>query len=245
MNVIARCGCASDQCGCTFVAGDGVVITGTGSRSNPYVIEAVLPTSSGGSTGGGGGTTTPPPVTASRIVGEIVEYGGATAPSGWLLCNGAAVNRSVYSGLFDVIGTTYGAGDGSTTFNLPNRTDRVGIGAGGGKPRGSTGGAESVTLTTAHLPSHSHTMTHSHTGSTDVQGNHSHTYIQPNTAAQTAAGGNNWYTQRMAGTTDVAGAHGHNVTIGAYGGSTAASSGGGGSFSILPRYLASNYLIKT
>lgn len=56
---------------------------------------------------------------ADAPVGAIIPYGGSTAPTGWLLCNGAAVSRITYSDLFAVIGTKYGAGDGSTTFNLP------------------------------------------------------------------------------------------------------------------------------
>jgi microcystin-dependent protein len=52
--------------------------------------------------------------------GSIVAFGGSSAPSGWLLCNGEAVSRTTYANLFAAIGTTYGDGDGSTTFNLPN-----------------------------------------------------------------------------------------------------------------------------
>lgn len=53
-------------------------------------------------------------------VGSILPYGGSTAPTGWLLCNGGAISRTTYADLFAVIGTAYGAGDGSTTYNLPN-----------------------------------------------------------------------------------------------------------------------------
>jgi len=53
--------------------------------------------------------------------GGIIGYAGSSAPSGYLACNGAAVNRRAYKELFSVIGTTYGVGDGSTTFNLPTR----------------------------------------------------------------------------------------------------------------------------
>lgn len=56
-------------------------------------------------------------------VGTILPYAGATAPEGYLLCNGQAVSRTTYSALFTVIGTTYGEGDGNTTFNLPSEND--------------------------------------------------------------------------------------------------------------------------
>lgn len=54
------------------------------------------------------------------LVGTVQMYAGQTAPSGWLICDGTAISRTIYDRLFDVIGTTYGAGDGSTTFNLPD-----------------------------------------------------------------------------------------------------------------------------
>lgn len=57
--------------------------------------------------------------------GTVIAFAGNSAPAGYLICNGAAVNRTTYARLFAVIGTTYGEGDGSTTFNLPNLTDRV------------------------------------------------------------------------------------------------------------------------
>lgn len=56
--------------------------------------------------------------------GVILPYGGETAPTGYLLCNGGAISRTTYSALFSVIGTAYGAGDGNTTFNIPNTSDR-------------------------------------------------------------------------------------------------------------------------
>lgn len=59
--------------------------------------------------------------------GGIVGYGGNTAPVGWLECNGAAVNRRAYKELFSIIGTRYGAGDGSTTFNVPTRAQASAI----------------------------------------------------------------------------------------------------------------------
>ena len=58
--------------------------------------------------------------TAPLPSGMLTPFAGATAPDGWLLSDGSAVNRTTYSALFTAIGTTYGAGDGSTTFNLPD-----------------------------------------------------------------------------------------------------------------------------
>lgn len=101
----------------------------------------------------------------AQPTGIMQQFAGSTAPTGWLLCNGAAISRATYAALFAIIGTTYGAGDGSTTFNLPDLQNRVAVGAGGGKSLGTTGGAASATptgtvgnttLTLAQLPSHRH-----------------------------------------------------------------------------------------
>ena len=92
-----------------------------------------------------------------------------TPPSGFLECNGAAVSRSTYSALFAIVGTTYGAGNGSTTFTLPDLQDDIVVGKSPTKALASTGGANTVassgnisatigntTLTEANLPSHTH-----------------------------------------------------------------------------------------
>lgn len=63
-------------------------------------------------------------------VGTYIQFAGASAPTGYLACNGAAVSRSTYAALFGVIATTYGVGDGSTTFNLPDARGLVMVGAG-------------------------------------------------------------------------------------------------------------------
>jgi len=99
----------------------------------------------------------------------IVPWSSASVPTGFLECNGAAVSRSTYSALFAIVGTTYGAGDGSSTFNLPDLQDNVAIGKSGTKALASTGGANAVqstgnvggstanaTLTEAQLASHDH-----------------------------------------------------------------------------------------
>jgi microcystin-dependent protein len=67
-------------------------------------------------------------VNMNTPVGVINMFAGSTAPLGWLICDGSAVSRSTYSDLFSVIGTTYGEGDGSTTFNLPDLRGRIGVG---------------------------------------------------------------------------------------------------------------------
>ncbi len=92
------------------------------------------------------------------LPGMIEAYAAATAPEGYLLCDGRAVSRTTYSELFKVIGTTYGSGDGSTTFNIPNLQGKVPVGKNSGtfNTLGKTGGEEGHTLTTAEIPAHTH-----------------------------------------------------------------------------------------
>jgi len=92
--------------------------------------------------------------------GSVAIWAGDAPPSGALLCQGQVVARSSYPLLFATIGTKYGAGDGSTTFALPDLRFRVPVGQHTGMPAfdtvGETGGSVDVTLTTAQIPSHSH-----------------------------------------------------------------------------------------
>ena len=104
------------------------------------------------------------PSSTSFIVGMLLQYAGSTAPSKWQLCDGSAISRTTYSDLFSVIGTTYGSGNGTTTFNIPDLRGRTSIGAGTGsgltaRTLGASGGAETVTLTDeiGTFGSHSHT----------------------------------------------------------------------------------------
>lgn len=95
-------------------------------------------------------------------VGVVLPFAGTTAPPGWALCEGQAVSRTTHAALFAAVGVTYGAGDGVTTFDLPDLRGRVPVGASGtdiagDAPRsaralGASGGAEEVVLTTDQIP---------------------------------------------------------------------------------------------
>ena len=88
---------------------------------------------------------------SSAYAGEIKALAGATIPAGWLVCDGSAINRIDFSALFAAIGATWGAGDGSTTFNIPDLRGRTAIGAG----KGATGGSvTSSDVTAAQVSEH-------------------------------------------------------------------------------------------
>ena len=96
----------------------------------------------------------PPVVPTAFVPGMSLRWPSPVPPSGWLIRNGAAVSRVAYAALFAVIGTTFGAGDGSTTFNLPDDRDRMPIGAGNLYGVGATGGSRD-----AIVVSHTHSAT--------------------------------------------------------------------------------------
>ena len=97
-------------------------------------------------------------------IGTISAYGSITPPDGWLICDGSAVSRTTYSKLFAVIGTYYGAGNGSTTFNLPNLKGSIPVGYDSSQTEfnaiGKSGGEKTHKLTTAEMPTHSHDGLH-------------------------------------------------------------------------------------
>lgn len=199
--------------------------------------------------------------------GIIESYSGSSVPSGYLFCNGQAVSRTTYSDLFAVIGTTYGSGDGSTTFNLPNLNGRsiVGKDSSNFTALGATGGSINTTLTTANIPSHSHTVTakgsvsSTFTGSsatTSSNGAHTHrtgistseAYKQTVTTSGNVAAA---YWEQNHSNTSSAGAHTHTVTAkgtvsSTFTGSSATTSsvGSGTAFTNMQPYIVTNYIIK-
>lgn len=117
------------------------------------------------------------PIYVGAPTGAVIDYAGTSAPTGWLFCYGQAISRTTYADLFTALGTTYGVGDGSTTFNLPdlrgrvvagkddmggssaNRLTDAGTGSLDGDVLGDSGGEETHTLTTTEMPAHTHSGT--------------------------------------------------------------------------------------
>lgn len=200
------------------------------------------------------------------MIGEIIPYGGSTVPEGFLACDGSAVSRGDYSELFAVIGTTYGDGDGSTTFNLPDMAGKVALGPSQSYVLGSSGGTETVTIEQASMPSHSHTIpqhTHadslsaktpslSHTVSTQP----SFTYTRLNgTRAERSGQTTSAYSTRSSGSSM---SQATNMSVTAHAASactmsgsitncaamTSSSAGTGGAHNNMMPYLALTYLIR-
>lgn len=197
--------------------------------------------------------------------GCVIPYAGVYAPTGFIMCDGSAISRSTYSRLFSVIGTTYGPGDGSTTFNVPNLAGRTVVMYDAGQSDfnslGKTGGATTHTLTTSELASHSHSYStpagdgaHDHTGTIGNAGNHRH--IQQDFELNFDGYGIGTYranrTRRRIGEsleyTDYAGVHNHDLTI-SNGGAhthdvTIGTTGSSSAHNNLQPYLVLNYIIK-
>lgn len=170
--------------------------------------------------------------------GVMVPYAGASAPVGWLICGGQAVSRTTYAALYAVIGTTYGAGNGTTTFNLPDIRGRVAAGL------DNMGGTAANRLTSATMTpdgvtlgatggSETNTSTTNSTGTTS--GSLSFT-------TSTATGGTTVYASGGGG---AATGYDHYHTGNATGSLTVSASGTSGAFSVVQPTILFNYIIKT
>jgi microcystin-dependent protein len=166
--------------------------------------------------------------------GTITPHGSNSTPAGFLDCDGSAVSRTTYSALFAIIGTTYGSGDGSSTFNLPDLENNVAVGKSNSKTIGSTGGNDTRTpsgsvsvnnhsLTISQMPSHRH-----------LAGGHSEFGTGASVSAGVRNTGNSSGAKRFY--TDYQGSgSGHNH----------GASFSGSSMSVLQPYVSLNYIIKT
>ena len=164
--------------------------------------------------------------------GMIAPFGMSSAPTGWLVCNGSAVSRSTYSDLFGVISTTWGSGDGSSTFNLPDLrgaflrgTGTAGVssdyaGPNVGAYQDDANAEHNHTGSSANAGGHSHSGNtgsdgvHNHSGSTNTTGSHTHSYYTSSTWQTN--GGRVWYSDSRGGasyTTGGSGNHSHSLSI--------------------------------
>jgi microcystin-dependent protein len=181
--------------------------------------------------------------------GIILPYGGSSAPTGYLLCDGTAVSRATYASLFAIIGTVYGVGDGATTFNVPNANGRTAVGAGtytdtvsGSITRtlGASAGAEKHVIVTAEMASHNHGGgSHTHTTIADVSVGSVTAPTASNYIARALSGGSaNDYS--LSGT-----ATGATVGLTSASGATISSNGSDTAHNNMQPYFVTNYIIKT
>jgi microcystin-dependent protein len=181
--------------------------------------------------------------------GTIMPYAGNSAPSGYFLCNGAAVSRTSYAALFSAIGINYGTGNGTTTFNIPNLQGRVPVGYKSSEVEynsiGKTGGEKTHILSLAEMPNHSHTVDPP-TVYTSYDGLHAHSYtdyymgpIRSDDADDRTVSSDKRYEANK--TTANSGEHRHSINIPSF---SSYSAGSGNAHNNLQPYLIMNYIIK-
>jgi microcystin-dependent protein len=167
--------------------------------------------------------------------GGLLMWTGAVnaVPTGWLLCDGSEVSQTTYADLYAVIGSTFGTPVTNTNFILPNLVDKFVAGAGivGQYNVGTTGGADSVTLTSGQMPSHSHTAT-----STVTDPGHNHTYSRLISGGPSGDSNHEGTPQTTNTSTSTTG-----ITVA----TTIANTGGGSSHENRPPFVAMGYIIKT
>lgn len=165
-------------------------------------------------------------------IGTITMFATEDQPVGWLNCVGTEISRTEYAELFAVIGTNYGVGDGTTTFNVPNLSDLSPMGY-GGSVVGSVGAVQgelTVTLNTAQIASHNHSL---------VDPGHNHAPLGASVFQTSNAGGTTAFEVDIAGQTRVQGA----TTAPSTTGITMNNTGGGGAHNNLHPVIGMNFII--
>jgi len=257
-NVLVSSLSLSDHTGTLAVASGG-----TGATSANAAANAILPsqTSNSGKYLTTNGTDTSWGTVSSGTTlptGALMPYAGASAPTGYLLCDGSSVSSSTYLALHAVISNTYGGsaytGAGALFFSLPDLRGRLPMGAGTGtglnasgtgapsgtaqtaRTRGQWGGEETNLLSTTEMPSHSHN------GATGNAGSHSHTqgsypgFVYVGSGGNSAvSSGTNWIGSTGYTLTNTVANHTHTID----------AQGGGGRHNNVPPFVVLNYIIKT
>ena len=190
--------------------------------------------------------TNPEPVYASTnpFIAEIIMFGGNFAPRGWAFCDGQLLPISQNSALFSLLGTTYG-GDGRTTFGLPDMRGRVPVHEGSGpgltsRTLGSKFGANTRILSTAQMPSHSHSATVVSSATLRADGSSTRTANRTNPSGNTLGyGRERIYSTGSAGT--VMDASSIDLSVGA----TIGNTGGTQGFDLSQPSLVVNFIIAT
>lgn len=184
-------------------------------------------------------------------VGTVLMWAGASdaVPSGYLLCDGAAVSRTEYAALFSTLGTAFGVGDGSTTFSLPDLRARFVFGANSTYTRGETGGEVNHTLTASEMPVHSHSCSDggSHTHTMESGGEHTHSSGASGTISVSKGDGTSGTsTVGKGGTADTgsAGLHTHELGTALDHTHSIGNVGGGNAHNNMPPYIALSYIIR-
>jgi len=280
VNVLVSSLTRSDHTGTLAVANGGTslttltannVILGNGTSAPTFVA----PSTSGNLLTSNGTTwqSTAPAAASGVPTGALTAYAGATAPTGYLLCDGSSVSSTTYLALHAVISNTYGgtaySGAGALSFNLPDLRGRLPMGAGTGvgqnasgtgapsgtaqtaRTRGQWLGEETHLLTATELASHTHanTVGSSAGGSNQITGamsqNESHSHTLANYSSSTGSGTYN-ITNRSGGNTDQLSTNATNIAhTHNIGINNVANSPSGGRHDTIPPVVVMNYIIKT